>query len=70
MKCRFEVCGCVFEYERKPMPKSRFSALCVIACLLAFIALVAIDNDGFATVLGLFLFGGVCAGILATSNSE
>ena len=33
MKVRFEKDGIVFEYERKPLPESRFRALCLlVAC--------------------------------------
>ena len=31
MKIRFEHNGTIFEYERKPLPESRFKALCAVA---------------------------------------
>lgn len=70
MRIRLERNGEVFEYEKKPMPKPRFKAMCAIACLLSYITLIAINGDGFASLLGLFLCGGVCAGILATPDNE
>ena len=70
MKFRLDLKGIVFEYEKKPMPKSRFKAMCAIACILAYIALVSVDGDVLASFLGLLLCGGVCAGILATPDSE
>lgn len=70
MKLRLELNETVFEYEKKPMTKARFKAVCAIACILAYIALVLVNGDGFASLLGLFLCGGVCAGILTASNRE
>lgn len=64
MKLRFDRNGTVFEYEKKPMPDGRFKALCAIACLLAYIGVVAVDRNGTISKLSILLFGGVCAGIL------
>lgn len=64
MKIRVDLHNGKIDFERESMSKGRFKIMCAIACLLVYIAIVAIDSDGFASILGLFLCGGVCAGIL------
>ena len=70
MKLRLEHHGIIFEYEKKLIPKSRFKAMCAIACILAYIALVSVDGDSLASFLGLLLCGGVCAGILTAPDKD
>lgn len=53
MRLRFEKDGIVFEYERKPLPESRFRALCLLgACgIYAGLVLGVVSICGIAGAL-------------------
>lgn len=75
MKIRVDKENGTIDLEREPMSKSRFKAMCAIACVLLYIVLVltvgaVLGEDGLiiTSFFGLIACGGVCAGILCMDS--
>ena len=63
MKIRFERDGTVFEFERQPLPESRFKTVCALAAAGIYAGMVV----GVAAICGLYgvVAVGVVTGLIA-----
>lgn len=77
MKIKIDLQKGEISYEREPMSKARFKAVCCILCVVLYIALVSVagsmlgfDGAIITSFFGLIGCGGAIGAILYNSDKE
>lgn len=72
MKIKVDLYTGKFSYEREPMPKNRFKAVCCVLCLLLYIGLVSVAGvlTGIDGAIISALFGVVVCGAAIFTIAE